>query len=390
MSEEANIPSPSQVIEDRPTNEVPRPGDLPEVETPKEAPKPLSTREAITKAFDEAAKPEKEEPAEKAAKAAPAPEKAGADEKTPPARAEDGKFARAQSEETPTAPTKPSAVDMEAEKREAAGKPYAEPPERFLPRAKEMWANVPNAVKADLHRVMQEADTETAKYRESAEAFETVRRFHDMARQAGTTLDKALDRYVRFDELLQRNPTQGIAEILRSIGVTPQQYAQHVLQNPQAHVAPARTPAPQQTQPNPEIQTLRAEIEQLKQQHVAESARPIVESFAHGRADFAQLQPAIAEILGSGILDKLYGAGLTPEQRLEEAYRMAGGRYASSPAASLESHEAHSAPPASRPVDPDGQKSIKGAPTAGQLGQNQRRFKSNREALEAAFAAASR
>lgn len=392
MSDENLTPAPSQVIEDRPTNEIPRPGEMPEAEAPKEAPKPLSTREAIAKAFDEAEKakaPEKPaEPAKDAAKPAVAPEKAPEADKQPVARGDDGKFAKA-APEPAEGQQQPTNEAMEAERREAAGKPYAEPPERFLPKAKEFWNNVPNVVKSDVYRVMQEAEAETTKFREAAEAFEPIKQYHDLAKQSGTTLDKALERYVGYERLLRTEPARAVTELLRSVGLTPAQYAQMVLQNPQLQAA-QNQPQPQQAQqPSPEIQSLRAEIEQMKRQAAAASAAPLVQSFAQSHPDFVQIQPAIAEILQSGILERLYGAGLTPEQRLEEAYRMAGGRSAPLPASSP-APDAHSAPSEHRPVDPDGQKSIKGPPTAGQSGQTQRRFKTNREALEAAFAAGPR
>lgn len=322
-------PAPSQIIDDTPAQDASTKAVGTTPEKPAEPAKPESVRESIERAqkdLDAKAEAAKEAPkaTEKPKDGAEPPKVEAKPEGEPAkperARAEDGKFARPEAKQDAAPAQQQSAEAMEAERREAAGKPYAEAPERFLPKAKEFWQNVPNVVKSDVYRVMQEAEAETTKYREAAEAFEPVRQYHELAKQSGTTLDKALERYVGYDRMLRTDPAGAVTELLRSVGLTPAQYAQMVLQNPQLQNAPARPQPVQQPQQSPEIQSLREELEQIKLQQAAESARPMVENFAQGRPDFGSLQPHIAKVIGSGILDELYGAGLTPVQRLEEAY----------------------------------------------------------------------
>ena len=90
----------------------------------------------------------------------------------------------------------------------------------------------------------------------------------------------------------------------------------------------------------------------------------MVNSFAQSHPDFEQLAPQIKAILESKVIDGIYGSGLSYEQKLSEAYRMAGGR-ASMQQMPEDTGEIHSEV-AARPVNPDaGKKSVRGAPSNG-------------------------
>jgi len=250
--------------------------------------------------------------------------------------------------------------------RQSEGRKYHEPPARFLPEARAKWANVPNEVKAEFHRVSQEFEQEVGQYRESHEFRQKLSKFERMANQHNTTIADALEDYTAVDGLLTANPVEGIRQVLARVGITPEQYAQHVLKNPQAHQAPvSRAPDPVQQQTSPEIEALRAEVEALKRDKQVEQTAPIVQAFAAAHEDYHALEPQIAEILGTGVIEKLYGTGLSPEQKLAEAYRMAGGKGPSSRSEPPLAAAAHSNAN-DRPVDPAGQKSIRGAPNGGQ------------------------
>ena len=397
---EANVTSAasdSRTLDDsQSTNALGRGVHLPEAEQKQEEAKPISTRDAIAKAWDEANKPV-EEKAKEAVEDAKA--KVAEAEKAPKVekpRAEDGKFAKAQAAlegQQDTAKADKGAAEQPAseraapEDRQSEGRRYQEPPARFLPEAREKWANVPSNIKAEFHRVSQEMEAENTRYRESHERYEAVRQFDEQARASGTDLKTALQSYTNIENLLRSNPARGVAEVLRNIGLTPEQYAQHVMQNPQAHqfTQQAQQPAQQQQQPNPEIEALRNEIQSMKAQAVI----PVIDRFIDEHPDYHALEPQIEAILKSGVIEQIYGNGLSPVQKLAEAHRMAGGR---SPSQSVAQQEqpAPVQPQQARLVDPDGEKSIKGAPTNGKTAESQRRFKSNREALQAAFDAHAR
>lgn len=403
---EQSVVHASQIIEERQTHESPRAGHMPEADAPKPEPsKPLSTREAIAKAFDEAEKGTQDK-AKAAADDAKAKvteaEKAPKPEKVDPVRGEGGKFAKAEPVQPEAkaeqgAPEKAAAERGAPEERQSEGRKYSEPPARFLPEARTKWANVPNEVKTEFHRVSQELEGEITKYKQSSERYEQLRQYDDIARNNGRELKDSLAKVVEIETALSRNPIAGLDAVLREIGprkadgshLTLLEVAQHIVQNPQAYhsatsqVSQASHSQPQAQQRNPEIEALRSEINSMKQQAIL----PEIERFydAHSITPGSDIENALASVLESGVIEKIYGNGLSLTQRLSEAYRMAGGL---PPSRSEPEVAAAPAPvvPQGRPVDPDGAKSIRGAPSAGQTGETKPRFKSNREALEAALA----
>lgn len=309
------------------------------------------------------AKPAKDEKADQAAK----------DDKAKPdkARGDDGKFAKADKpDDAPDdakvdkgAPDKAAAERSAPEdNRQSEGRKYAEPPARFLPEARTKWANVPNEVKAEFHRISQEMETELGQSRDAVQGYEEIREYAEMAKSSNTTLKDALSRYVGIENLLRSSPAQGIATVLQNIGLTPQQYAEHVLKNPQAHQAPVHQQHAQPQQ-SPEIEALRQEIHEMRQERVySERVAPLLHSFAAKHGDFENVWPAMQRILTSGVVDEVFGSGLSPEQKLEQAYRMAGG---TTPSQSAPETVTERSEAARMPSKDAGMKSIRGAPEDG-------------------------
>lgn len=316
-----------------------------------------ATEDAKAKA-DGAKDGDKDEKPEKAAKE---PDKDQAKAK----RDETGKFAKAEDKPKAdeSAAEKPAAGQEATEKRQSEGR-HPEPPARFLPEARTKWANVPNEVKAEVHRVAQEYEAELTRHKAQAEAYEQVREYDEMAKRSGTTLKDALARFTGMENMLRQNPAQGIAAVLKQVGTTPEQYAKHVLANPQQHRF-QQAPQPQQPAPIPkEVADLQKSVQAMQAQLVTARAQPIIERFASEHPDYHALETQIAKILGSGVIEQIYGTGLSPEQRLEQAYRMAGG---SSPSRSVpEPAPTPSGVDAPRPENLDaGRKSVRGAPDDG-------------------------
>lgn len=395
----------SQIIPDIGTHESPQVGRLPDApaEAPKvEEAKPLSTRQALEKAMDEAeGKAKAEAKGDKTEDDKAAPEKAKAEEsKAEKPRGEGGKFAKAETAEADqSAAAKPATGQEGGERRQSEGK-HSEPPARFLPESRAKWANVPNEVKAEFHRVSQEYEQEATKHKATVERYESLRQYDEMARNNGRDLKDSLVKMSQIEQALARSPVQGLEMILREIGprktdgspvslyelaqhvskLTPQQYQQNI--GYQQQQAQQRQP-----QSDPKVAQLEQTVSQLQGMIAAQQANPIIQKFASDHPDYHSLEQSIATVLKSGIIEQTKGSGLTPEQKLAEAYRIAGGQYSPShhaPQVQEPPAPTH-APSQDRPVDPDGQKSVRGAPTNGQTAQAARRFKSNREALEAAF-----
>lgn len=315
------------------------------------------------------AKAEKPEAKEKDAKA----------EEKPGQPRENGKFAKAEkAEDEPEAkadkgaPAKGATGQEGSERRTSEGR-HPEPPARFLPEARAKWANVPNEVKAEFQRVSQEMEQETQQYRASHERYTQLKEFDDIARGNGRDLRESLMKVGEVETALARNPIAGLDAVLREIGprksdgspLTIMDVANYLTQNPQAYqqhtasVAPREMPQPPA---NPEIEQLRAQVNTLV---ANQTILPVVERFSEGKPDFEALSGTIEKILSEGIVDRLYGAGLSLEQKLSEAYRMAGGQAPSS-RSDTDLLPAHSDAAPARPVNPDaGKKSVRGAPADG-------------------------
>ena len=213
-------------------------------------------------------------------------------------------------------------------------------PARLLPKAREVWANTPREVRAEFDRFEREFETEREVHREAKQFHEELKEYRELASKAGTTVPHALKRYVEFDKQISADFGQGVAAIardqgktaaeavaslIRGLGSTPEQYAKHVLANPQAHQMPQGQPQQQQQRPanDPVLQKV-TQLEQELQQQREEQARErvsasIIEPFAAEHPRFAELQDDIAKLLQTGMIPE----SLSPAERLEVAYDMA-------------------------------------------------------------------
>lgn len=287
-----------------------------------------------------------------------------ADEKTPRQRNEQGKFAKAEAEAPEASgdkgePDKAATGQDGSERgRPSEGRQHVEPPARFLPKEREGWANVPNVVKSAIDRISKEHETEVAQYRTSHEEWAKLAKFDAMAKQHNVQIADALERYTNFDGLLQSNPIEAIRQIMATRGITPEQYANHVLSNPEAHRAPAQAPAPdpQFQQMGTKVQQLEATIEEMRN---AQAVTSIIEPFRAANPRYDELQDDIALFLQSGKIP----ASLSPQEKLEAAYDMAVRINPTSAVEASQAPEAIAAKPASPAKTPDaGTKSIRGAP----------------------------
>lgn len=292
-------------------------------------------------------------------------------------RAEDGKFAKAEEEKSKAEADKGAPERAATERsvpednRQSEGRKYAEPPARLLPEERAKWANVPNEVKAGFHRMTHEMEQENASYKQSHERYTTLKPFDDIARTNGRDLRESLEKITQVERAIAQNPIAGLDMVLREIGPRKQdgrpftlmEVAQHIVQNPQAYQQ-ASSPMQQVQQDSPQMKALEDKLASLETQLATASIQPMLDAFATSHPDYAQLEPQIAEILQSRVIEKLYGNSLSAEQKLAEAYRMAGGN--ASPSRSMpEALSAHS--DAKDPPSKDaGTRSVRGAPSNGE------------------------
>jgi len=192
--------------------------------------KPESRREVIQRAFERAeasrpkAEPRKAKMGDNNPPEAIDRERPAIDLKKPPAdqpqreRAEHGHFAPRERQDAQQQPqTSQQPARQHAQLPE--GTPFREPPQRMTERAKAEWAATPEGVRADVHRMHQEFNNAYQRYRPDIEVFNTIRPFHEMATQHGTTLERALSNYTQMEHKLRQDPFAGFDIITHNLNL---------------------------------------------------------------------------------------------------------------------------------------------------------------------------
>ena len=199
--------------------------------------------------------------------------------------------------------------------------PFAEPPQRVSEAARRDWAATPETVRGDIHRLHQEADGIYRRYRGDFETMETIRPFHQMAQQHGTTLQKALNNYVSMEHKLRADPIAGLDVIVNNLNLrapngqklTFRDIAYHVLsQSPeqlkQLQQGNQQQAASQQIGAlHQEISGLKQHLHQMHTQQQFAYTRSAVDQFAASHPRFDELGGAIERELNLGFpLDVAY------------------------------------------------------------------------------------
>ncbi|WP_051767913.1 hypothetical protein [Sphingobium sp. DC-2] len=387
--------------------------EAPEVSTQLDEGRPSETSQAKPAPDEGEKKPESRMDAIKRAaedleKAQPKAEEKPAEEK-PEAKEQPKEEGNDQAEQKPATDEKPEPKqkpfkDMSEEERKAAiermtpeqrrryEQSQIQAPDKFIPSAKDVWRNVPGEVKGEIARVLKEHESEIQGAREF---IAPLVKYHQMAQQSGTTLDQALDRYVKMEQALRQDPAHGfrallenmemqpqeaIAQILRAFNVNPQQLAEHMAQQPHAYMAQA----PRQPQQKPEDPRVGQLQEQLAQERANTLRTTVIEPFAASHPRYAELERDIAFFLQSGRIPQ----SLSLNERLEVAYDMAARINPASNVSEPSARDDGLAPQPSRvATDLSGSKSVRGAPSSGvDTPTRRKRNMSRGEAIEAAMA----
>lgn len=327
-----------------------------------DAPAEPTPRGSIDRAFEALDAEEAEAPQEKAE---PAPE----DPSVEPARNEqprtpDGKFAPKDEKQPKDA--EPPLADGEEALKEAV--PFGEAPSRFSPDGKAAWKDVPEPVKAEVHRAVTELEQGIEKYRGGAEQWEGLKEFDDLAKSVGTDVKTALGNYVNADKILNADPIRGLDHVARMYGLTLHDVASKVLN---------QTPDQAQTQANETINELRGQIGELQRQlgSVTTSIKQQGEQRALREIQaFAADHPRFEEL--SGEIEAQLNAGHTLEKAYERAVLL-------NPAPPPPVAEPATPEPAAQPGK--GSLSVTGAPSPGSNPATSKTSSSAGEALDRAF-----
>jgi len=201
------------------------------------------------------------------------------------------------------------------------GTPYREPPPRLHERAKAEWATTPESVRGEMHRMHTEFARAYQRYKPEVEAFQAVKPYHELARQQGTTLDRALNNYVSMESKLRADPVAGLDTIVNNLNLhTPdgqriglRDIAWHVLnQSPEQHqLLQAQNSQSAQSQQigqlHQAVSTLASGIQQMQYQARFSQTRSALDRYADAHPRFDELGPLIEQEIKLGFdLDTAY------------------------------------------------------------------------------------
>jgi len=265
---------------------------------------------------------------------------------------------------------------------------FTEPPNRFSADAKSAWKDAPEPVRAEIHRAVKELESGIEKYREDNAAFEPIREYDKLAKEHGTTVVEALDRYTNLERMLNgEGKLTAIQDIMSYAGVSPQDFALQILQ--QSGAAGDLTPEQMEQvrvsgQQDDIIRGLRNELAALKQeitgvsttvqqQKDAEIERQVIE-FAADKPRFDELSEDIKFFIESG-----------RTQDLAEAYDLAE-RLNPAPAAPAPATAEVEAEEPEAEAQTKASLSVTGAPSSGSNPVNRKPPSSAGESVSRAFA----
>ena len=240
-----------------------------------------------------------------------------------PQHREGGRFARSPEQQAQDQQRSQAGQQQLGQRRELPhDAPYREPLRRMSEHAKAEWANTPEHVRGAVHKLAQEFAQGYQRHKADIDAFAPVKRFHEMATQQGTTLEKALHNYVSMEQKLREDVVGGLDVIVRNLNLQDPEtgrrldvrdVAYHILNmSPDQHRLVQQQNV--QTAANNQIGQLHQEIAGLKstlqQMHTAQQftqTRGAVDQFADTHPRFEELGDLIeAEIKLGFTLDEAY------------------------------------------------------------------------------------
>lgn len=329
--------------------------------------KPVSTRQALEKAFKQF-----DEPAAKTAD--------NRDPKT-------GQFTQKAKDAEATKPADRAAAPVAPVQEQTTAPAQIKPaPSRMSKEAQAAWAQVPEVVRNEVERGYAELQNGIEKYKA---AFEPIKQFDEMARNSGTTLDKALTSYVGIENLLRKDVLAGMREVCRNIGVDPAKVGAALAEGQQ----PQGGDTIEVTQLKQQLAGALQEIKGLKEQFTGftqssqdAQLKAEVDAFKKDKPYFDEIAPVAAKLLSGGLANDLASAydmavRLTPE---------IAAKIEAAKAAAAQGTQPANAQPKPKPAEVahtgKAKLSISGSPSSGSDPATRKPAGSTREALANAFA----
>ncbi|MET4529152.1 hypothetical protein [Bradyrhizobium sp. JR18.2] len=257
---------------------------------------------------------------------APEPEPAGetAEQAAERVRDEKGRFA-AKTEEPEPVPTKEPAKAAEPVKAEPAPAAVVDPlapapepvkpPPGFSPTAKVVWDKETlskeewDAVKRDISKRNEEVGKGLAELTE----YKPIKQYIEMAKQSGTTLDRALQNYVGIEQELGRDMVGGVSRICQNKGVHPVALANQILARYGAAPSEGQTgEQPQAHQQAPvDPNAIAASVrDQIRAEQIQEDANRSIKQFGSDPKNqfFENVRQDMTRLLQAGAAETLEDA----------------------------------------------------------------------------------
>jgi hypothetical protein len=190
--------------------------------------------------------------------------------------------------------------------------PSPRPPPGWSPTAKVAFDSLPAEVKAAVAQREEEVNRGFAKLAE----FKPIERYAQMARESGTTLDKALENYVGIENRLRQDFPGGISDLCQRQGVHPVALAQAILARhgvAPSNGAQGEPPAANQTAPSVDLSPIHNELNALKsyiEQQQSQGVQTEIQRFASDpkHAFFENVKTVMGRLINSGQAEGLEDA----------------------------------------------------------------------------------
>jgi len=255
--------------------------------------------------------------------------------------------------------------------------PYREAPPRMADHAKAEWHNTPESVRGEVGRMHREMSDAYQKFKADHEEMNTIRHFQQMAREHGTTLQRAMTNYTTMERKLVSDPYGAFDMIVSNLNLrTPEGQKltfrdlayDYLSQTPEQHklVQAQNAQSAQGYQLgalHQKVDAIANGFQQMQYQAAHSYTRSAVDQFADSHPRFDELGPAIEQEIKFGF-------------DLETAYRRADAFYPATHAAQTRST------PTAQTRQHD--KSISGAPSSGLSDRQRGNGKTTATAREAA------
>lgn len=365
--------------------------------------RPQSRREAIQAAFDRAAKAEPAKPRmghnnppEPMAKEKPAekekPEPVDLRRRPNDQPREQGRFAArqpAEGEERRQDATPRPAQRQQYVNPLPVDAPYREPPQRMSDHAKAEWHTAPESVRGEVHRMHHEFGKAYQMYRGDHEVMNSIRPFHQMAQQHGTTLDRALSNYVNMEHKLRNDVVGGLDVIVNNLNLRAADGRKLTLQDVAWHIVNQTPEQHQLLQSSNKMMAQSHQMQQLRQEHaalaqqLAQMQNGIRFNLTRGAVDqYAETHPRLDELADLIEREINLGFDLDTAYRRAELLRPAGTQAAQTRTGT---QAAQTRSPTAQTRDTD--RSISGAPDAPSNGSRRSRDKpvGRRDAIQSAI-----